>query len=182
MPLPGLGNSNRAGGGPAKGPPVARGAPVALRLSLTSWPNLRAAGPWPSPWPHMPPPKPMGTLVAVTMRAPRCPDADHLTDCDVAEVGEGDLLVLVGGRRGHVDGDASVASRPCRVKVPVPTDSTVPAAAGGVPWPERCRPPKPEPMSTLVAVTTPDGRGARTLTISPAVTLAKLGEVTFRSL
>jgi hypothetical protein len=42
--------------------------------------------------------------------------------------------------------------------------------------------PPPKPMKTLVAVTTPEAVVPSTLTISPVVTLVKLGEVTFWSL
>ena len=42
--------------------------------------------------------------------------------------------------------------------------------------------PLPKPMETLVAVTMPDAVVPWTMTISPVMTLAKLGEVTFWSL
>jgi hypothetical protein len=76
-----------------------------------------------------------------------------------------------------------VPSRFFSVKVPVPTDSTVPVAAGGVPWLADILPPKPpKPRFMLLAVTTPEVVVPSTLTISPAVMLTKVGEVTFWSL
>ena len=75
-----------------------------------------------------------------------------------------------------------VPLRPLTVKVLVPTASTVPAAAGGVPCPNMPPPKPPKPMDTLVAVTTPEVVVPSTLTISPLVTLVKLGEVTLPSL
>ena len=67
-----------------------------------------------------------------------------------------------------------------RVNVPIPTDLTVPTAAGGVP-PGPPGPPGPPvggaPTATLVAVTVLEVSVPNTATWAPTVTLPKEGEV-----